>query len=47
MSHLSVQGLTKVFETVTGPLRVLDDISFSVAEASSFACSDRPEQESR
>jgi len=37
VSHLSVQRLTKVFDTVTGPLRILDDVSFFVAEGE-FVC---------
>ncbi|RTL51185.1 MAG: ATP-binding cassette domain-containing protein [Rhodocyclaceae bacterium] len=37
MSSIEVKGLTKVFSTTTGPLKILDDVSFTVAEGE-FVC---------
>jgi ABC-type nitrate/sulfonate/bicarbonate transport system ATPase subunit len=37
MSNIEVNHLTKVFDTVTGPLKVVDDVSFKVNEGE-FVC---------
>jgi len=37
MSSIAVNGLTKIFNTASGPLKILDDISFDVAEGE-FVC---------
>jgi ABC-type nitrate/sulfonate/bicarbonate transport system ATPase subunit len=37
MSNIEVKHLTKVFDTVTGPLKVVDDVSFKVDEGE-FVC---------
>lgn len=37
MSHIEVNNLTKIFPTRSGPLKVVDDISFKIAEGE-FIC---------
>lgn len=37
MSSINVKGLTKVFDTASGPLKILDDVSFDVKEGE-FVC---------
>jgi ABC-type nitrate/sulfonate/bicarbonate transport system ATPase subunit len=37
MSHIEVKNLSKIFDTGSGPLTVVDDISFNVAEGE-FVC---------